>query len=56
MGDLLVRAGALPPDPTGRGGQACGEGLPDGGARGLSPPGLHHHEGGNCSIRYLVNG
>ena len=46
LGDLLLWAGALPPDPAWGGRQARGEGLPDGGPRGLPPAGLHHHEGG----------
>ncbi len=36
LGDLLLWPGALPEDPAGGRGQARGEGLPDGGAGGLS--------------------
>ena len=48
VGDLLVRTGALPSNSPGRRGEARGEGIPDGGSRGLPRPGLHHHEGREC--------
>jgi hypothetical protein len=38
VGDLLLRAGALPQDPAGRRGEARGEGLPGGAVR---PGGSH---------------
>ena len=46
VGDLFLWAGAVPQDPPGGRSQARGEGVPDGGTRGLSTAGLYHHEGG----------
>ena len=44
VGGLLIWQSAVPENPAGRGGQARGEGLQNGGARRLSARNLRDHE------------